>query len=135
MKKIYLLVIFLISNISTAYCSDIISITYNTQLEQLSFAVNNLKEQLFYKGKQLQINDINNPGLPDLVIITKGDIQKPFNTMVTEADFDGLKSEGYLFKRTNNNNTLLVLASDEKGAAYGMLELKEHLELNPDLKK
>lgn len=136
MKKIYLLVIFLIGNISIAFCNDVISITYNTQFEQLSFAVHNLKEQLFYKGKQLRINDISiSSGETDIFIITKGEIQKPFNTMVTEADFDGLKSEGYLFKRINNKNTLLVLASDEKGAAYGILELKEHLQLNLDLEE
>ena len=51
----------------------------------------------------------------------------------SDTDFEGLKPEGYVFKWVNENRTLMVLALDENGAAYGVLDLKEHLEFEGNL--
>ncbi|WP_439487185.1 hypothetical protein [Algoriphagus sp.] len=131
MKKPYLFIILFVVNISSGYCNDRISLAYNTQLEQVSFAVNNLKSDMFYEGKQLEVKSLTDSiRTGDLVVLIKSDNRSPFESLITEGDFENLNSEGYRFKRLNG--MLFILASEQNGAVYGLLELKEHFELEGD---
>ncbi|MCH6233155.1 hypothetical protein [Cognataquiflexum rubidum] len=132
MKKPYLIIIFLMINISLGYCKETISIAYNTRLEQIAFVVDNLKSELFYQGKKMEVSDINNSsGSADLVVLVQSDIRTQYEGKVQGVDFEGLNSEGYRFKR--QEGTLFILAAEQSGAAYALLELKEHFQLNGEL--
>lgn len=136
MKKSYLILIFLVCSTSFCYSDDVISIAFNSKHEQVSFAVNNLKEKLFYKGQKLQVHDINRlTESTDVLILTQKDVPEIFSQMIKDSDFGGLSPEGYQLKWANGKKTLLLLAIDESGAAYGVQELKEHFESNKNLQE
>lgn len=134
MKKLCLIFVFIVAILPKGYCNEVISIAFNTKHEQLSFAVNKLQEKLFYQGKKLHPKDFKASNeSSDLLILIKGDEVNAFDTEVSDLDFEAIKGEGYIFKWVNEDNTLLILAIDEEGAAYGIRDLEDHFKLNRSL--
>lgn len=107
-----------------------ISIAYNSGRDPVEYGVNKFRDALIVNGESLVTSSFAGlSSLPDVAVVIRGSIPKSLSPQLKDHHFDGLQPEGYKFLRINNGKTVLILAVDEVGAMYGLLELSENVQV------
>ncbi|PSL04299.1 hypothetical protein [Cecembia rubra] len=128
MKKFYLVIFLLLGNISTGIGRELISVAFNTQNEQISFAAGELKKELYYDGIQLRLSDLSQVmEIPNITVVVKGDYSLFFDDIIEDTDFENIGPEGFKIKKIKGGRSIFVLSIDQNGAVYGLLDIGEHL--------
>ncbi len=134
MRKSSLLLLFIVSNLSYAFSSAPLTIAFDANSEPLAYAVNQLRTVLGKRGDTLlQLDLRTGSDQADVVVLIQGSLPESYQTTTTKEEFGVITAEGFALKKTANGR-ILLLATDEKGAAYGILELKEHIGSGGSLK-
>jgi len=109
-------------------------IACRTRSTQIRFAVERCEETLRKDGGKLTHYDLSElPAAVDVLVICGEDDARTLSSNGIEITLDGnLKKEGFEIRRCKGKKKeiLCVLASDETGAMYGVLELGEQLSLH-----
>lgn len=107
-----------------------ISIAYRTDCTPLNFAVDKLQEALRGANEKFEIYDLADLGEKDILIVA-GEGEAVFLPSPAEKSSINprIKAEGFeIAKRNSRNKTVLcVIARDETGAMYGVLDLAEQI--------
>ena len=94
----------------------------------LIFSVKESPQQYFAVSKLSKVIPVkrtNNPGEADIIIITSEELSKKQNVM---SYYKTIKSEGYVIKKISGGK-ISVIASDQTGAMYGILDLAEQFQM------
>ncbi len=93
-------------------------IFYSSNVAQQNFAVEKLKEVI-------SISPTTNPGKAEIIIITSEKLSKAENVLLY---YNNVAKEGYSIKKLPGDK-VSVIASDQTGAMYGILDLAEQFEM------
>lgn len=128
--KVLALLMILLSTACFAANGEL-TIAYDTGLQPVAYGVQHLHNVLAQNGERLTVyHAAQATTIPDIwVVVGKEPTQTPAGKL-TKVDFEELKPEGYRIRRINNGKTLLVLAADEVGAMYAVLDLAESVQTN-----
>lgn len=112
-----------------------ITIAYNTEFEPILHSVNNLRQELVMVGEKVQILDLGNnnklASTPSIVVLTlKDNIPEIITNDLEEDDFESIEDEGFEMRWINNGESLLVLARDEVGAQYAIMDLADLVKMD-----
>lgn len=125
MRTINLLIFFFVSLPSMAQ----LSIAYDRHQAPVAYAVGQLQEELARNSKSLSLYSLRElTEVPDIAVCIGAGVPACLSPYVETADFEDIHTEGYWFQSVNEGTTLLILARDEVGAMYGLLELKESIQ-------
>ncbi len=107
-----------------------ISIAYDTSQDPLAYATSQFQEILVQKGYSLTSHNISHLSeLLDICLVLKNEIPEVLSSHLDSQDFDAIQPEGYRFRSIREGKTLCILAVDEIGAMYALLELKESVQV------
>lgn len=111
-----------------------ITIAYNTEFEPIAHSVNCLRQELALVGEIVQTLHLSNnllfTSIPSIIVLTKRDyIPEIITNNFKKMDFESIEDEGFEIKWINNGKSLLVLASEEIGAQYAIMELVDHVKM------
>ena len=127
MKKfIYYLILFFFTLLISGFNSNNSEISDNQNL--LIYYSNKIPQQIFAVKKLEKIISIiptDNPDKADILIITSEKLSKAENVL---SRYKSTKSEGYVIKKLPGKK-VSVIASDQTGAMYGILDLAEQLQM------
>ncbi len=125
MKKFFyysacFLFILLITGFNTKKVSTTKSllIFYSNKIPQQNFAVEKLKEVV-------SISPTNNPDKADIVVITSEELSKSKDVLSYYKD---AAKEGFTIEKLPGNK-VSIIASDQTGAMYGLLDLAEQFQM------
>jgi hypothetical protein len=120
----------------------LVILVHDITFAQLTIAFDPQKEPIAYAAIQLQqvsqeagLSVISypiaqSPELADVSVLLKDDISVEMAAFVNEHDFDDIQAEGFKYKKLEEGESLFILAVDEVGAMYGLLELSESIQIN-----
>ncbi|MBN2013185.1 hypothetical protein JW960_27890 [candidate division KSB1 bacterium] len=122
MKKglVILLPIFMLATLIT--CNKLshqsLTVFYQPDVHQQIFAMEKL-------GEIANLKTAANANNANLIVIVTEELNKQFNV---QADYQAITAEGFSLKRLGNEK-LAIIARDQTGAMYGILELAEQLHM------
>ncbi|MBW8003248.1 MAG: hypothetical protein FVQ80_14725 [Planctomycetes bacterium] len=135
-RKIAIILLLCISAFSTARAG--ISITYRTDSAMLKFAAAKLDRSIQQLGQTATLYDLAKPPSKIDVLVITGKSETTHLKGLTEnaAIPSTIKDEGFQIKKLLKGDevTLCILARDEKGAMYGILDLAEQIQINNGIK-
>lgn len=111
------------------------SISYNTKIEPITYAANKFAKVMALNNESIvtyhssQLTDI-----PNIGIVVLGDSLGWKTNTINPKKFEAIEPEGYEFRQTQNGEKLLILAIDEVGAMYGLLDLTEQVQVSGSYK-
>ncbi|NWQ40316.1 hypothetical protein MLOOGBEN_06335 [Bacillus sp. EB106-08-02-XG196] len=109
-----------------------ITLTYPVESSKVKFAIDKLKAIITEMGEVWNVSSEKDPHTHNIIILTNNmDGNQSFGLKVNLS----VSSEGFQILRAvdQGNITVFILASDESGAMYGILELCEQLQTHGDL--
>jgi len=112
-----------------------ITIAYNTEFEPIVHSVNYLRQELVLVGEKVQTLHLGNnqklTSIPSIIVLTEKDnIPEIIANNLKKDDFESIEDEGFEMRWINNGNSLLVLAPDEVGAQYAIMDLVDLVKID-----
>ncbi|WP_240416052.1 hypothetical protein [Paenibacillus periandrae] len=109
-----------------------ITLTLPDHSPMLSFAIRRLQAAIMNMGETCKVNDAQSPSTDHIIILINDQHANGSSSMTAAAS---VGAEGFEIRRAyhQGNPALFVLASDESGAMYGVLEVAEQLQTHGNL--
>jgi len=118
----FLLVLTIITGCAGEKSPENISACYKADNGQQSFGISKLKETI-------SVGYVSDPVKADLLVITSMELSERNSCL---SDYSSLKPEGFVLKKLPDNKTA-VIAKDNSGAMYGLMDLAEQLQMGRSL--
>ncbi len=130
MNKSKLLILILsISGIFFFSCKESqinnLTIAYDIENEQLNLGIEKLNNVI-----AIEPIDYSKAGKSNVIVVNTIEIAK---SLFLEKEFESVKAEGFHLKKLAEKK-VVIIAQDDAGAMYGLLELAEQLEMSQSLK-
>ncbi len=119
---IVLIILSFTANYNKIFASKNLLIFSNQEIPQQSFAVSKL-------SKVISLKYTKNPNEANILVITSEELSKKQNVL---SYYKAIKSEGYATRKISDEK-ISVIASDQTGAMYGLLDLAEQFQMGKTL--
>ena len=118
-----------------AFANEPVSVAYNTRSAPVSYGVTQLKEAFAHHHQAVVTHDWEqNPPLADIIVLTSPHAPASYTDLLN-THTNALQAEGFQYRWVQNGQTLVVVAPDEVGAMYGLLELAEVVQTTGDYRQ
>ncbi|MDR8391060.1 hypothetical protein NC796_07920 [Aliifodinibius sp. S!AR15-10] len=136
---IILALIFFAAFSSIAKPQNSVGISYDRDSPQLQFAVSKLEETFSKLDEEIYRSDLDlssKSNTADIIVISNEADVSEFSGLYSRTNInDSIQAEGFQIIRVNSpsNPFLCILAQDEDGAMYGILDLVEQVQMEGQL--